>query len=69
MRRAVLGGNTGAWARTPALHAVAATMPELPQVRASVEEVDRLRTTYITWGVTRWPVELKRLPGIFGDCL
>jgi hypothetical protein len=49
--------------------AVARERPELPQVRASVEEVDRLRTTYITWSVTRWPIDLNHLPDGFLDCL
>ena len=31
--------------------------------------MDRIRTTYIADGVTRWPVSLKKLPGIFEDCL
>ncbi len=49
--------------------AVAAEMPELPQVRASVEQIDRLRTQWITRGPTLWPVELRQLPSIFDDCL
>lgn len=48
--------------------AVAAEMPELPQVRSSVELVDRLRTAHITRGVTLWPVRLGQLPDIFADC-
>lgn len=48
--------------------AVAGEMPELPQVRVSVEIVDRLRTTCLPRSVTRWPVELKQLPGIADDC-
>lgn len=47
--------------------AVAKEMPELPQVRASVEIVDRLRTTHLPRGVTRWPVDLKALPGVVED--
>lgn len=49
--------------------AVATEIPKLPQVRAPVEEIERLRTTWITRGPTAWPAELKKLPGIFGDCL
>lgn len=47
---------------------VAREMPELPQVRASVELVDKLRTTYLPRGVTKWPVDLKTLPGVVEDC-
>lgn len=49
--------------------ALAAEMLELPQVRAPVEEIERLRTTWITRGPTTWPVEMRKLPGIFGDGL
>ncbi|NOT34438.1 MAG: hypothetical protein HOP12_09740 [Candidatus Eisenbacteria bacterium] len=49
--------------------AVVGENPELPQVRESVGMIDRLRTTYITWGITRWPVGLNNLPGIFIDCI
>lgn len=50
------------------LDAVAGEMPELPQVRASVELVDRLRTTYLPRGVTRWLVELKALHSVVDKC-
>ncbi len=49
--------------------AVAAEMPELPQVRASVEQIDRLRTGWIIRGPTRWPVDVGELPGIFENCV
>jgi len=49
--------------------AVSAEHPELPQVEQSVETINDLRTRHISRGVTRWPVELKQLPGIFLDCL
>jgi hypothetical protein len=55
---------------TKMFDAMAGEHPELPQVRESFEMIERLRTTYITWGVTRWPVDAKKeLPGIFLDCL
>ncbi len=54
---------------TALFDAVAAERPELPQVRDAIHLVDRLRTTFIADGVTRWPVRLKELPGIFDDCL
>jgi hypothetical protein len=60
---------TGLGQLTRLFDAVAGEYPDLPQVRTSVQEIDRLRTTYVTWGVTRWPVELKRLPEIFLDCV
>ena len=60
---------TGIGQLTKLFDAVVSENPELPQVRASVEEIDRLRTTWITRGVTRWPVSLKNLPGMFVDCL
>jgi len=49
--------------------AVAAERPELPQVGDAVHFIDRLRTTFIADGVTRWPVNLKELPSIFESCL
>jgi len=49
--------------------AVSGMYPELPQVGTAIEEIDRLRTRFITAAVTRWPVSRKRLPGIFIDCL
>ena len=49
--------------------AVSREHPELPQVEQSIERINDLRTRHITKGVTRWPVELKQLPGMFSDCL
>jgi hypothetical protein len=61
---------TGLGQLTRLFDAVVEEHPELPQVRASVETVDRLRTTWIARGVTRWPVGLKKeLPGVFLDCV
>lgn len=44
---------TGIGQLTKLFDVVVGEHPELPQVRESVEEIDRLRTTCITWGVTR----------------
>ena len=60
---------TGLGQLTRLFDAVVGEHAELPQVRASVEEIDRLRTTWITRGVTRWPVALKTLSEVFLDCL
>jgi predicted Rossmann fold nucleotide-binding protein DprA/Smf involved in DNA uptake len=54
---------------TKLFDAVAAEHPEIAEAKGAVEEVERLRCAWITWGVTDWPVELKKLPGIFLDCL
>lgn len=47
--------------------AVATERPELPQVEKSIELIDDLRSRWLPAGVTRWPVELDRLPGIVED--
>ena len=43
--------------------AVAKTRPEIREHRKAMAEVERLRCTWITWGVTRWPVDLVTLLG------
>jgi hypothetical protein len=60
---------TGIGQLTKMFDAVAAERLELSLVRESVELVDQLRTRHITLGVTRWPANLKKLPGVFLDCL
>jgi hypothetical protein len=60
---------TGIGQLTKMFDAVAGEQPELLQVRDSVKTIDRLRTTYITWGVTRWPIGPSELPGMFLDSL
>jgi len=52
---------------TKLYEAVAAEHPEIADFRPAVEEIDRLRTTWITRAVTGWPVEVKKLPGLFLD--
>ena len=52
---------------TALFNAVSAERPELPQVREAVALIDRIRTTFIADGVTRWPVSLKKLPAVFED--
>lgn len=47
--------------------AVAEEHPEIASARKAVEEVDRLRTTWITRAVTAWPVGSEQLPVIFRD--
>lgn len=59
----------GFGALTRLFRAIAAERPELPQVEKSIEAIDDLRTRHIHQGVTRWPVALQQLPGIFLDCL
>lgn len=54
---------------TALFDAIAAERPELPQVQESIALIDRVRTTYVADGVTRWPVSLKMLPAVFEDCL
>ena len=50
-------------------HLVEQEHPELPQVQASIEMIDRLRTKHITAGVPSWPVSQAKLPGVVLDCL
>lgn len=47
----------------------AAERPELPQVRPSVELLDRLRGKSITLGVLRWTVSKERLTSMVSHCL
>lgn len=63
------GEHLGPGALTQLFCAVAAERPALPQVETSIELIDQLRCVHITKGVTRWPVPLERLPGIFMDGL
>jgi hypothetical protein len=62
-----LGAGPGELPRL--FRAVAFEHPELPQVETSIDLVDQLRTTWVRVGVTRWPVPLQKLPGLFLDCL
>lgn len=63
----VVGSGPGELSRL--FRAVALERPELPQVESSVEVLDDLRTRWLRVGVTRWPVSLGKLPGIFLDGL
>lgn len=49
--------------------AVEQERPELPQVQASIEILERLYAKHVTEGVQRWPVPVPRLPELFSDCL
>jgi hypothetical protein len=60
---------TGIGQLTKLFEAVLAEHPEIADARSAVEEIDRLRTTWITRAVTSWPVDLKGLPRSFLECL
>lgn len=60
---------TGIGQLSKLFEAVAAEHPEIADGREAVEEIDRLRTVWITKAVERWPAGSELLPRRFLDCL
>ncbi len=60
---------TGIGQLTRLFDAVATEHPEIVSARRAVEEVDRLRTAWITRAVTSWPANPNHLHPIFDACL
>lgn len=54
---------------TKLFEAVAKVHPEIAPAKKAVEEIDRLRTTWITRAVAAWPVDVNTLPPLFLDSL
>jgi len=53
---------------TKLFEAVVAEHPEIAVSRSAVQEIDRLRTTWITRAVTAWPVDSDALDTVFREC-
>ena len=45
--------------------AVAAEVPDLQKHRESFRVLEELRTTWVSVGLNRWPVDREQLPAIF----